>query len=106
MVALRCDAAPKADLCASCSEKPTPEDREADQSTELMMLEARDIRNQFSEETRKVRNVVAFTSAAVLVAIFGFVDAAQADKPIGSLHCGGTQAHPCTRKLRANSPLK
>ena len=24
------DAAPKADLCASCSEKPMPDDREAD----------------------------------------------------------------------------
>ena len=35
------------------------------------------------------------TAAAALVAVFGFVEAAQADKPIGSLHCGGTQAHPC-----------
>ena len=32
MVALRCDAAPKADLCASCSEKPMPDDREADEA--------------------------------------------------------------------------
>ena len=30
-----------------------------------------------------------------LVAVFGFVGAAQADKPIGGLHCSGTQAHPC-----------
>ena len=29
MVALCCDAAPIADLCASCSEKPMPDDREA-----------------------------------------------------------------------------
>ncbi len=35
------------------------------------------------------------TTAAALVAVFGFVGAAQADKPIGGLHCGGTQAHPC-----------
>ncbi len=30
MVAMCCDAAPIADLCASCSEKPMPDDREAD----------------------------------------------------------------------------
>ena len=36
-----------------------------------------------------------FTTAAALVAVFGFVGAAQADKPVGGLHCGGTQAHPC-----------
>jgi len=30
MVALRCDAAPKADNCASRSEKPMPNDRSAD----------------------------------------------------------------------------
>ena len=36
------------------------------------------------------------TAAAALVAVFGFVEAAQADKPIGGLHCGGTQAHPCS----------
>ncbi len=34
------------------------------------------------------------TAAAALVAVFGFVGAAQAE-PIGGLHCGGTQAHPC-----------
>ena len=32
MVALCCDASLKADLCASCSEKPMPDDREADKT--------------------------------------------------------------------------
>ncbi len=42
-----------------------------------------------------MRNLATPTAAAALVAVFGFVGAAQADKPIGGLHCGGTQAHPC-----------
>jgi len=42
-----------------------------------------------------MRNLATLTAAAALVAVFGFVGAAQADKPIGGLHCGGTQAHPC-----------
>ncbi len=45
------------------------------------------------------RHLIAFSLALLflpaLVAVFGFVGAAQADKPIGGLHCGGTQAHPC-----------
>ena len=42
-----------------------------------------------------MRNLATLTAAAALAAVFGFVGAAQADKPIGGLHCGGTQAHPC-----------
>jgi len=42
-----------------------------------------------------MRNLAKPTAAAALMAVFGFVEAAQADKPIGGLHCGGTQAHPC-----------
>ncbi len=42
-----------------------------------------------------MRNLATPTTAAALVAVFGFVGAAQADKPSGGLHCGGTQAHPC-----------
>ncbi len=46
-------------------------------------------------ETKIMRNLATLAAAAALVAVFGFVGAAQADKPIGGLHCGGTQAHPC-----------
>ena len=43
-----------------------------------------------------MRNWATLITAAMLVALFGFVEAAQADKPNGGLHCGGTQSHPCT----------
>ena len=50
---------------------------------------------KLATETKIMRNLATLTAAAALVAVFGFVGAAQADKPIGGLHCGGTQAHPC-----------
>ncbi len=50
---------------------------------------------KLATETKIMRNLATLTAAAALAAVFGFVGAAQADKPIGGLHCGGTQAHPC-----------
>ena len=44
---------------------------------------------------RLIPFALALLFLPALVAVFGFVGAAQADKPIGGLHCGGTQAHPC-----------
>ncbi len=45
---------------------------------------------------RLIPFALALLFLPALVAVFGFVGAAQADKPIGGLHCGGTQAHPCS----------
>ena len=90
MVALCCDAAPKADLGASCSEKPMPDDREAD-NAELLERNA--------EIARSGKNCRRFGAVAPVVPskyrpAKASVSAREADQTRASLADPGRQRSP------------